>query len=159
MSSINRELQQTIQSAAREAVTRRHAYLTVEHLLYALLHDENGAEVLRGCGVNLGRIKAALERFFNEDLDVQPGDDEIETHQTLAFHRVMQNALYHAESAEKEEVEAGDLIAALFQESDSHAVNLLRGEGATRLDVLRYVSHGIAKLAPDEGGGEPTLAG
>ncbi len=152
MSRINRELQLTIQSAVREAVARRHAYLTVEHLLYALLHDERGLEVLRHCGADLPRLKQGLERFLSEDLEAEPGEEEVETHQTLAVHRVLQNALQHADSAEKDEVEAGDLLAAIFQEPDSHAVELLKSQEVTRLDVLRYVSHGTSKLAP--GGGE-----
>ena len=151
MSRINRELQLTIQSAVREAVARRHAYLTVEHLLFALLHDERGEEVLLHCGADLPALKSALDRFLREDLDSEPGEEEVQTHQTLAVHRVMESALQHADSAEKEEVEAGDLLAAIFQEPDSHAVALLRGQGVTRLDVLRYISHGISKLPSGEG--------
>ena len=161
MSSIPRNLQITLQAAWREALARRHAYLTVEHLLYALLHEDRGAEVLRRCGANLDTLKAALRRFFDEDLERQPGDEPVEARQTLAFHRVLQHALQHAESAEKEAVEAGDLLAAIFQEPDSHAVSLLRGEGVSRLDVLRYVSHGIAKLPEPgpEAPGAPQIQG
>ena len=151
MSRINRELQLTIQSAVREAVARRHAYLTVEHLLFALLHDERGEEILRHCGVDLAVLKQGLERFLRDELEAEPGDEEVQTHQTLAVHRVLESALQHADSAEKDEVEAGDLLAAIFQEPDSHAVVLLRAQGVTRLDVLRYVSHGISKLAGEGG--------
>jgi ATP-dependent Clp protease ATP-binding subunit ClpA len=157
MSEIPRELQLTLQAAWREATSRRHAYLTVEHLLYALLHEERGSEVLRRCGANLARLKAALQRFFDEDLETQPGDEPVESQQTLAFHRVVQHALRHADSAEKTTIEAGDLLAAIFQEPDSHAVTLLRNEEVSRLDVLRYVSHGIAKLP--EGRGQEDLPG
>ncbi len=152
MSSINRELQITLQAALREAVARRHAFLTVEHLLYALLHDERGVDVLRNCGANLPGLKEALERFFGDDLERQPGDEPIETSQTMSFHRCVRAALQHAESAQKEEVEAGDILAALFQESDTHAVDLLRAQGVSRLDVLRFVSHGVSKVpaAPDK---------
>ena len=139
MTDINRELQLTIQSAVREAMARRHAYLTVEHLLYALIHDDDGARILRHCGAEVPKLKAALDRFFKEDLDKHPADEErAETIQTLAFHRVMQSALQHAASAEKEEVEAGDLLAAIFQEPDSHATALLRSQEVSRLDVLHY---------------------
>jgi ATP-dependent Clp protease ATP-binding subunit ClpA len=154
MSEIPRELELTLHAAWREAVSRRHAYLTVEHLLYALLHEDRGAEVLRRCGANLDVLKAALQRFFEEDLESEPGDDPIEARQTLAFHRVVQHALHHAASAEQEEMEAGDLLAAIFQEPDSYAVALLRNEGISRLDVLKYVSHGIAKV-PGSGAEEP----
>ena len=164
MSSINRELEITLQSALREAMARRHAFLTVEHLLYALLHDEQGAKVLRNCGVSLARLKKALQRFFEEDLESEPGQDPVQTSQTLAFHRVVQAALQHAESAEKEEVEAGDILAALFQEPDTYAVSLLRSQGMSRLDVLHYIAHGISKLSPAEEEtssslGEPAEAG
>jgi ATP-dependent Clp protease ATP-binding subunit ClpA len=146
MSEISRELQITLQAAYREALVRRHAYLTVEHLLFALLHDGRGSEIIRHSGGKVDALKAALERFFSDDLETVPGDEPFEAHQTLAVHRVLQGALRHCEGAEKEEVEAGDLIAALFQEPDSHAVTLLRAQGVTRLDVLRYVSHGVSKL-------------
>ncbi len=158
MSHINRELQMTLHSAVREAVSRRHAYVTIEHLLFALIHDSRGAEVLRHSGANLRRLKSDLERFLADEIDSEPGDDPVETGQTISFHRVLQAAMAHADSAERDEVEAGDLIAALFQEPDSHAVELLRAQGTSRLDVLKYVSHGISKLpGPDgsEGEGEP----
>jgi ATP-dependent Clp protease ATP-binding subunit ClpA len=155
VSRLNRELQLTIQAAAREAQTRRHAYLTVEHLLYALAHDARGAEVLRGCGANVARLKAELEKFFEEDLEKHGEREPEQLRQTLAFHRVLEAALAHAASAEKEEVEAGDLLAAIFQEPDSQAVGLLRAHGVSRLDVLRFISHGISKDPAPEGGGEP----
>jgi ATP-dependent Clp protease ATP-binding subunit ClpA len=149
VTGFNRELQLTIQSAVREAMARRHAFLTVEHLLYALIHDDDGARILQHCGAEVPELKAALDRFFDRDLDKHPADAEnAETSQTLAFHRVMQGAMHHASSAEKEEVEAGDLLAAIFQEPDSHAVALLRSQEVSRLDVLHYVSHGISKLPP-----------
>ncbi len=152
MSQINREFQLTLQSALREAVARRHLYLTVEHLLYALLHDEQGIDVLRACGVAVAKLKTELERFLENSLDPEPGDDPVDTQQTLAFHRVIQSAIQHVQSAEKDEVEAGDVLAAIFQEPDCHAVTLLRAHGLSRLDVLRFVSHGIRKdPAPGEG--------
>ncbi len=159
MSHISRELQITLQAAYREAVMRRHAYLTIEHILYALIHDARGAEIVRHSGGQVEPLKAALERFFAEDLETVPGDEPFEAHQTLAVHRVLQGALSHCEGAEKEEVEAGDLIAALFQEPDSHAVTLLRGQGVSRLDVLQYISHGVSKLAGGGDGAEGAPAG
>ncbi len=170
MSRLSREIQLTLQAAFREAVARRHAYVTVEHLLYALLHDDAGAEIVSHAGGNLERLKLALERFFGDDVEEVPGDEPFEAQQTLAFHRVLQAAVVHCEGAEKEEVEAGDLLASIFQEPDSYAVTLLRSQGVTRLDVLQYVAHGISKLtggpmsggeaegAPaglERGGGEP----
>ena len=170
MSRLSREIQLALQAAFREAVARRHAYVTVEHLLYALLHDDAGAEIVSHAGGNIERLKLALERFFGDDVEEVPGDEPFEAQQTLAFHRVLQGAAVHCEGAEKEEVEAGDLLASIFQEPDSYAVTLLRSQGVTRLDVVQYVAHGISKLtggatsdgeaegAPagfERGGGEP----
>jgi ATP-dependent Clp protease ATP-binding subunit ClpA len=143
----------TLEAAVREASTRRHPFLTVEHLLYALLFDARGAEILRSCGARVERLMKELERFFAEDLEKAPGSAPVETRQTLAFHRVLQHALQHVENAEKEEVEAGDILAALFQEPDSHAVALLRGQGVSRLDILKYIAHGISKVPSPEPSG------
>jgi ATP-dependent Clp protease ATP-binding subunit ClpA len=148
VSQLSRELQLAIQAAAREAMARRHAYLTVEHLLYALAFDR----------ANVSQLKNRLEAYFQKDLEKEPGEEPVELRQTLAFHRVLEGALQHAASAEKEIVEAGDLLAAIFQEPDSHAVALLREQGVSRLDVLRFISHGISK-GPDPEDGEPAPLG
>ena len=145
MSHIGRELQITLQAAYREAVSRRHAYLTVEHLLYALMHTDSGTDVLVHAGADLDRLATELERFFAQDLESVPGDDPIDAAQTLAFHRVLQHAIDHCENAEKEEVEISDLLVAIFQEPDSFAVTLLRSQEVTRLDLVQYISHGISK--------------
>jgi ATP-dependent Clp protease ATP-binding subunit ClpA len=151
VSQINRELQLTLQSSLREAVARRHAYVTVDHLLWALLHDERGSEVLRHCGANLRRLKERLAEYFDRELERVPGDEHYQPEQTMGFQRVLQAAFHQAESAEKEEIEAGDLLAAIFQEPDSYAVQLLRSQEVSRLDVLKYVSHGVSKLPPRGG--------
>lgn len=148
MSELLRDLRFTLHVAVREAVSRRHAYITLEHLLFAILHDDRGAEVLTHCGVDLAQIKSELEHFFREDLEAIPGDEEIEPQQTIAFLRVIQNALLHAQSAEQPHLDAGDLIVALFDESDSHALALLHAQNVSRLDVLHFISHGISKV-PD----------
>ena len=150
MTSFSRELQMTVQAAIREAVSRRHAYVTVEHLLFALCHDEEGIDVLRNSGARLELLMQELGRFFEEDLERVPGDDAVDTRQTIAFHRVLQHALDHALSAEKEDVSAGDVLVALFHEPDSYAVTLLRSQGVTRLEMLQYISHGISKAVDDE---------
>jgi len=158
LSQIGRELQLTLQAAVREAMVRRHGYLTVEHLLYALLHDARGSEIVRACGGDVEALKAELERFLTQELEPEPGEGPIESRQTLACHRVLQHAVQHVESAEKPEVDSGDLLAAIFQEPDSQAVELLRAQGISRLDVLKYVSHGITKLPQPTGSG-PSPAG
>ncbi|HEY8156182.1 MAG TPA: ATP-dependent Clp protease ATP-binding subunit ClpA [Myxococcota bacterium] len=157
MSEIGRELHLTLQAALREAVSRRNPYLTVEHLLYALAHDRRGEEILVHSGAHVPALKAALEKFLADDLERVPGDEPVETRQTLAFHRVIQHAITHCENAEKAEVDTGDLLAALFQEPDSYAVTLLRSQGVSRLDLLHYVSHGISKRR--DGASEGASAG
>jgi len=154
MSHLNRELQMTIQASLREAVARRHAYLTVEHLLHALAHDDAGADVLRNVGVDVEQLIAELDDWLEREVEKHPEGKARETVQTLAFHRVIESALGQAESAEKEEVGAGDLLAAILQEPDSHAVSLLRAQEVSRLDVLRYISHGESKLRPVKANGE-----
>ncbi len=154
MSRFNRELQLTLQAAMREASRRRHAYLTVEHLLFALCHDGRGTEVLRHSGANVRKLKSELQHFLDAEIEAEPGEEPIETAQTLACYRVIQGALTHAQNAEREEVDAGDLIAAIFQEPDSQALALLRAQGVSRLDVLKYVSHGISKLPESRSGAE-----
>ena len=138
MSQISREVHLTLEAAFREAVVRRHAYVTVEHLLYALLHDERGLDILRHAGGQIRALKAALERFFAEDLESVPGDESFEALQTLAFHRVLQGAVRHCEGAQKEEVEAGDLIAALFQEPDSYAASSPAAASPARCPRTRW---------------------
>ena len=155
MSRLSRDLQMTLQAALREATAYRHPDITIEHLLYALLHEERGIECLRACGADVEALKHSLRRFFEEELDHEPGDGPVEHSQTLAFHRVVQYALHHVESAEKLEVDAGDLLAAILQEPDSHAVSLLRAEGVSRLDLLRYLSHGVTKAGAAEGAATP----
>lgn len=164
MSAFGRDLQLTLQAAQREAVTRRHAYLTVEHLLYALIHNEDGARILLHSGADVDRLRVELERFFDEDLEAVPGEDDVDLMQTLAFHRVIQTAIDHTQNAEKDEVDVGDLIVAIFNEPDAHSMTLLRAQGVSRLDLLRYISHGESKLG-DSGSlgegmsGSPILGG
>ncbi len=146
MSGLTQELQLTLRAAVREAETRRHAYVTVEHLFFALIHDSLGAEVLRNCGADLGALKRELLRFFEEDLEAESGEELMEPRQTMAFIRVIHAAIHHGESAEKEVVDSADVVAALFQEPDSYAVSMLRSMEISRLDVLAYISHGASKL-------------
>ena len=164
MSAFGRDLQLTLHAAQREAITRRHAYLTIEHLLYALIHNEDGARILLHSGADVDGLRIELERFFDEDLEAVPGDEEIDLMQTLAFHRVVQTAIDHTRNAEKDEVEVGDLIVAIFNEPDAHSMTLLRGQGVSRMDLLRYISHGESKLGDGGGvgeglGGSPILGG
>jgi len=134
--------------AYREAVSRRHAYVTLEHLLYALAHDDEGERILAACGVDLPKLRRDLDNFLNESIEQSKRGDEREPTQTAAFRRVLQTAVLHVQSAQRPEVQAGDLCAAILQQPKTHAAQLLADQGVTRLDVLEYIAHGISKVPP-----------
>ena len=149
--TITKELEATISSAIEEAKKRRHEYLTLEHVLYAMTQDEMSKKILRACGANLPALRQQLEEVF-ADMDQLPEGEESaerEPEQTAAFWRVLQRAAMHVQSAGRTSIDAGNLLVAFFREPESHAVFLLQQQGVTRLDVMNYVSHGISKV-PDE---------
>src|SRR5262245_68056 len=121
--TITKELEQTIQMAIGEARRRKHEYLTLEHLLFALIADPVAGRCLRACGANVGKLVASLEEFFAGIAERADGDDEPK--QTAAFWRVLQRAAMHAQSAGREGIDGGNVLASLYRESDSHAVYLL----------------------------------
>jgi ATP-dependent Clp protease ATP-binding subunit ClpA len=137
--------------AHREAVSRQHAYLTLEHLLYALAHDPDGERILVACGADLPALRRALSAYLDESIERQKRGTARNPEQTMAFRRVLQTAILHIQSAQRDEANAGDILAAILQQPKSHAAQLLTEQGITRLDILNYISHGIAKvpLAPD----------
>ena len=132
--------------AYREAVSRRHAYVTLEHLLYALAHDDEGERILAACGVDLPTLRRDLDAFLNEAIERAKRDDAREPAQTAAFRRVLQTAVLHVQSAQRAEVQAGDICAAILQQPKTHAAQLLAAQGVTRLDVLEFIAHGISKV-------------
>ena len=138
---ISKELSATLGFAVREAKKRRHEYVSVEHVLFAILHDSSGLEIVEKCGGNVGNIKAHLEMFFNENMEMLPEESEYVLQQTIGFQRVIQRAVNHVRSAEKKEVSVSDILASIFMEKDSHAVYSLNEAGISRLDVLRLISH------------------
>jgi ATP-dependent Clp protease ATP-binding subunit ClpA len=137
--------------AYREATTRRHTTLTLEHLLYALAHDLDGERILIGCGAEIPRLRRDLGNFLEQSVEQFPRGFEKEPDQTRAFRRVLQTAVLHVQSAGRAEVQAGDLVAAILQQPQSFAAQLLELQGITRLDVLNYISHGITKTPAVEG--------
>jgi ATP-dependent Clp protease ATP-binding subunit ClpA len=153
-------LELVLNVAYREAVSRRHVHLTLEHLLYAVANDPGGEEVLRACGVDLDRLRSDLRRLL-EEAEVLPKGREAEPSQTVAFRRVLQAAVLHVQSAGREEAKVGDVLAALMQQPRSVAAQLLAAQGVTRLDVLNYISHGVTKVpqAPRDPGEGPAAAG
>ncbi|MBU2490356.1 MAG: ATP-dependent Clp protease ATP-binding subunit ClpA [Proteobacteria bacterium] len=145
---ISKELESAIGTAVNEAKNRRHEYLCIEHILHALLNDRAGIRIITACGGNVERLKQELEDFFDTALEPVPGDEEYVLQQTVGFARMLQRAVGHVESSGKKEVEVGDILAAIFQEKDSHAVHFLESEGIFRLDVLNHISHGQGKTPP-----------
>jgi ATP-dependent Clp protease ATP-binding subunit ClpA len=122
----------------------------LEHLLYALLQDKDASRAIINCGGDIDRLRKSLDEFFNGQMDALPEGVDQEPHQTLGFHRILQRAVIHAQSAEKKEINGGNLLIAMFREPDSYAVYLLEEQGITRFDVVNYVSHGISKTAAEE---------
>ena len=129
----------------REATSRRHTHVTLEHLLYVLAHDLEGEKILAACGTDIPALRQALAEFLEGSLERFSAPDR-EPEQTLAFRRVLQTAVLHVQSAGREEVREGDLFAAILQQPKTYAAQLLGSQGVTRLDVLNYISHGISKV-------------
>lgn len=146
---ITRELEITFNLALSEAKKRRHDTVCIEHLLYAMLHDAKASEILRNCGADLEALKVELEAYL-DGLQAVPEGREFEMEQTLAVTRILRRAAIHVQSSGKKEIDAGDVLAAMYREPESQAVYLLEKQGVTRLDILDYISHGISKVAPDD---------
>jgi ATP-dependent Clp protease ATP-binding subunit ClpA len=142
--------------AYREATARRHTHLTLEHLLYALAHDPEGERILSACGADMPQLRRDLDKYLQESVEQFARGQQKEPEQTLAFRRVLQTAVLHVQSAGRQEVHSGDVIAATLQQNRSHAAQLLSAQGITRLDVLEYIAHGKTKVPPaTPGGPEP----
>jgi ATP-dependent Clp protease ATP-binding subunit ClpA len=150
----NASLERVLNVAAREAMVRRHADLTVEHLLFAAAHDPEGEEILEAAGADVPRLRKELAEFLEQTMQKLPSGSRRPPQQTLAFRRVLQTAVVHVQSAGKDEAGVGDMLAALMREARSHAVELLSAQGVTRLDLLNFISHGVRKGPPRERGGE-----
>uniref|UniRef100_UPI0030CA2ED7 ATP-dependent Clp protease ATP-binding subunit ClpA n=1 Tax=Pseudoalteromonas nigrifaciens TaxID=28109 RepID=UPI0030CA2ED7 len=143
---LNKDLELTLNSAFREARTRRHEFMTVEHLLLALLDNPSAGEALSACAVNVAELKTELLEFINETTPVIPDlEEERETQPTLGFQRVLQRAVFHVQSSGKNEVTGVNVLVAIFSEQESQAVYLLKKHDISRLDIVNFISHGIAK--------------
>jgi ATP-dependent Clp protease ATP-binding subunit ClpA len=149
---ISRDFKIILDATIREARDRRQEYLTVEHILMALLHEEYGIEIIAGCGGNVARLNAQTERFIEENIPILPDDSSAGTEATIGFQRVLQRAVNHVYSAGKDVADAGDVLASIFMEKDSRAVYLLLEAGIERVDVLEYISHGRPAYSPPAGG-------
>jgi len=149
--------ERVIELAFREALSRQHAYLTVEHLLYALARDPDGEHVLTGAGADVAQVRAEMVRFLADRIERSEGEPRRSPAQTLSFRRVLQTAVLHVQSSGRSQAEAADLVAAILQQTKSHAAALLTAQGVTRLDVLNFISHGISRTpsSPSEGDSSP----
>ncbi|MFC1516357.1 ATP-dependent Clp protease ATP-binding subunit ClpA [Thermodesulfobacteriota bacterium] len=150
---ISKELSATLGFAVREAKKRRHEYVSIEHVLFAILHDETGVDIIENCGGDVESLKFSLEDFFTDKMEGIPEGSDYVLQQTIGFQRVIQRAVNHARSAEKPEVAVSDILASIFLEKDSHSAYFLNSEGVTRLDVLNYISHDISSEPFKEGDG------
>ena len=147
--TLTKELETTIMLALEEARRRKHEYLMLEHVLYAMTVERVGSAMLKACGADPKKLAKELEAFFKENVEeVEVEEEGHEPEQTAAFRRVLQRAAAHVQSSGRTQIEPGDILAALYREPQSHAAYLLEQQGVTRLDVLNYISHGTSK---DEG--------
>jgi ATP-dependent Clp protease ATP-binding subunit ClpA len=147
----SKDLELTIGQCYKEAREQRHEFMTVEHLLLALLENPSAAAVLRACNADIGKLGRDLRSIITETVPVLPPNDERDTQPTLGFQRVLQRAVYHVQSSGRKEVTGANVLVAIFGEKDSHAVYFLGQQEVSRLDVVNYISHGIAKLSQDTG--------
>ncbi len=139
-----------IESSIREAMSRQHEYVTVEHLLFALLFEKTASDILHACGGDTESLQADLEDFFEEHVPKLPDGEEDDPKQTLGFRRVLERAVLHVQSSEKETLDGGDVLVSMFGEEESHARWLLEQQGISRLDMIDYISHGVAKEEDDD---------
>ena len=149
---IAQELEVSLHLAFVEARQARYEFITVEHLLLALLDNPSAAEVLTACAVNLNDLRKTLTNFVADNTPIVPGNGDVDTQPTLGFQRVIQRAIMHVQSASngKKEVTGANVLVAIFGEKDSHAVYYLHQQGVTRLDVVNFISHGVRKDAQPE---------
>jgi len=146
---IRKELEMAFATAVKEAQKRRHEMLTVEHILYALMNDATGRDILSSCGADIDLLKAQLEKFFTEKVEIISEDSHRELAQSIGVQRTLQRAMLQVQASEKEEVDVGDVLASIFEEEGSYAVYFLKSQGITRLDILNYLSHAISKTEDD----------
>jgi ATP-dependent Clp protease ATP-binding subunit ClpA len=151
----SKDLEVTIGHCYKQAREQRHEFMTVEHLLLALTENQSALGALRACGVDLPRLSSELERIILETVPVLPQGDERDTQPTLGFQRVLQRAVYHVQSSGRKEVTGANVLVAIFGEKDSHAVYFMHQQEITRLDVVNYISHGIAKIGDDAAASSP----
>jgi len=150
---IAQELEVSLHMAFMDARQKRHEFITVEHLLLAMLDNPSAAEVLRACAANIDDLRKKLSDFIERHTPRVPGESDVDTQPTLGFQRVIQRAILHVQSSGKKEVTGANVLVAIFGEKDSHALHFLTQQGLSRLDVVNFISHGIAKTPQESSAG------
>ncbi|MDG1942750.1 MAG: ATP-dependent Clp protease ATP-binding subunit ClpA [Halioglobus sp.] len=157
---LSKDLEQTLNDAFRGARAKRHEFMTVEHLLLALLDNNDAIQVLKACGADIGSLRGDLVEFVDATTPLIPEDEEQrDTQPTLGFQRVLQRAVFHVQSSGKNEVTGANVLVAIFSEQESQAVFFLKAQTVARLDVVNYMTHGISKVANEGDGVEPGQSG
>lgn len=147
---LSQDLEAALMRAVQEAKSHRHEYVTVEHILFALLDDAQTARIITSCGGNLATLRRKLQQFFLRNLTSLSQENlEIEPVKTIGFTRVLQRAVIHVQSCGKKQVDPDDVLVAIFAEQDSFATYFLRSEGVTRFNVVQQISHGAQEPVPD----------
>lgn len=150
---LNKELENTLNSAFKVARNKRHEFMTVEHLLLAMLDNQEASDVLTACGVELKTLSTSLVEFINSTTPLlDEADEERDTQPTLGFQRVLQRAVFHVQSSGKKEVSGANVLVAIFSEQESQAVYLLKQQNVARIDIVNYISHGISKVSGQNDG-------
>jgi len=143
---LSQELEFSLNSAFQSARERRHEFITVEHLLVALLHNPSAAKVIRACGGDIEELRRGLTAFLDENVPKLPASSKADTQPTIGFQRVIQRAVLHVQGVGKKEVTGANVLVAIFGEKESHAVYFLHKQNISRFDVVNYISHGISKV-------------
>ena len=145
---ISRELQVTLQLAMTEAVNRRHEYVCLEHLLYAMLHDVTTSNILKHCGADLEALKRKLVHYLDDQVERLPKGEQVSPHYALGVQRSLQRAALHVQSSGRQEISGGNVLVAMFHEIEAPAIFFLQEQGVTRFDVINFISHGVSKAGP-----------
>src|SRR5258708_2582224 len=149
---ISRELQITLQLAMTEAINRRHEYVCLEHVLYAMLHDVTPRNVLKHCGADLEALRKKLQKYLDEEVERLPKGEQLQPHYANGVQRALQRAAMHAQSAGRPEITGAQVLVALFHEAESQVVYFLQEQGVTRFDVINFISHRVWRNGPDDDG-------
>ena len=153
---LSKDLEATLNEAFRVAKSKRHEFMTVEHLLLALLDNDIAIDVLKKIGADIDKLRTELDQYIDSTTPLIPaGDSERETQPTLGFQRVLQRAVFHVQSSGRKEVTGANVLVAIFSEQESQAVYFLKQQNIARIDVVNYISHGISKVPGDEEGSDP----